>query len=92
VALQPTLHLAALIEESVSIPRLIAHVWKVATSASELEIAISAGEESALNLDDFGGEELECSAPPDPSINFPISVQSWDATLLPARHGSQASE
>jgi len=87
--LQPILtRLPRLIEESV-LSRANAHDGKRDEALQKLDIAISAGEESALNLDDFADEELEVPPRPDPAINLSDLRAILDRPLLLPR-GTEA--
>jgi len=87
--LQPILtRLPRLIEESV-LSRANAPDGKRDEALQKLDIAISAGEESALNLDDFADEELEVPPRPNPAINLSDLRAILERSLLLPR-GTEA--
>ena len=87
--LQPILtRLPRLIEESV-LSSSKAPDGKRDEALQKLDIAISAGEESALNLDDFADEELDVPPRSDPAINLSDLRAILDRPMLLPR-GTEA--
>ena len=87
--LQPILaRLPRLIEESV-LSRSKALDGKRDEALQKLDIAISAGEESALNLDDFADEDLDVPPRPEPAINLSDLRAILDRPILLPR-GTEA--
>ena len=87
--LQPILaRLPRLIEESV-LSSSKALDEKRDEALQKLDIAISAGEESALNLDDFADEDLDVPPRPEPAINLSDLRAILDRPILLPR-GTEA--